>query len=692
LTEIRDDDTPNLVNDLDLHIFGPDGTYYAWTLDPQNPTIPASQDHENYRDNVEQVYIESPAEGSYAVWIDGQINLGSQQEFTLCITGLDWSSDTRRVIHTKINAPRDGDIIWGEIPISARAFDNVGLSRLTVEVDGVVVDSPDTDIIDGEIVFSPPRSETAETVRWDTTAVANGTHTIRVTANSADGMEHSRSIDVFVFNEDEVTPLTLNGLPETGRIWPEGDESWFTFRTPYSATYTIQTLPAWDSPAMDTVITLFGPDNKETEITVSDDWGTDILSRITRSLEGNHAYYVKVTGYSDSTGFYGISLSTTTNENAPQIIPIPVNGPKVSSEGAGNGEEHWYSFTTDILGTHLITATPAPGLSSPSLWFTLYDSDAEITLAASIRGNHSTLSVVLPENQTFLVRAEILKGSPKLYLIGVETEASGPSVTLSPGNPRHAGHFYSPETGENWYVLDAPEPDERMIIELSPVSGQFTDGPTLTLYGSDNPCVEILARFPRAQRLDPSIVDPPGFLSPALGGRTFFVKVAPNGWSGSYVINASPVESLPDPFTINREFSSNHYKPDEPLTVTLTLELTVDPETYPSWRFVPAFMRLVQFIPPDWKVRNVVRSDGWPELYLDSWDRYTFFTVQVLHEPGDTFTCQFDLIPSEQAEGTYFLQGYAECRALDMSTAVIVTGDSVLAEEGDTAVESWRRH
>jgi hypothetical protein len=62
-----DDDTPALVNDLDLWVTGPGGTYYPWTLDPENPGDAAVRTTANHLDNVEQVLIDSPSSGVYTI-------------------------------------------------------------------------------------------------------------------------------------------------------------------------------------------------------------------------------------------------------------------------------------------------------------------------------------------------------------------------------------------------------------------------------------------------------------------------------------------------------------------------------------------------------------------------------------------------------------------------------------------------
>lgn len=64
-----DDTTSVLVNDLDLEVIGPSGTFLPWTLDPLNPGNPAVRNARNSLDNVEQVLIDAPEHGTYTIRI-----------------------------------------------------------------------------------------------------------------------------------------------------------------------------------------------------------------------------------------------------------------------------------------------------------------------------------------------------------------------------------------------------------------------------------------------------------------------------------------------------------------------------------------------------------------------------------------------------------------------------------------------
>jgi hypothetical protein len=83
-----DDRFPDLVNDLDLVVRGPQGDYFPYRLRYDAPTLDALQDAKNGVDNVEQVYIQTPDEGVYTVEVnyDGFLS-GFRQDFSLFVSG-----------------------------------------------------------------------------------------------------------------------------------------------------------------------------------------------------------------------------------------------------------------------------------------------------------------------------------------------------------------------------------------------------------------------------------------------------------------------------------------------------------------------------------------------------------------------------------------------------------------------------
>jgi hypothetical protein len=82
-----DDATTVLVNDLDIWITGPGGTIYRpWTLDPFNPGNAAVRTSANHRDNVEQVFFETPTAGLYTIHV-GDTGDVTGQDFSLFVSG-----------------------------------------------------------------------------------------------------------------------------------------------------------------------------------------------------------------------------------------------------------------------------------------------------------------------------------------------------------------------------------------------------------------------------------------------------------------------------------------------------------------------------------------------------------------------------------------------------------------------------
>ena len=89
-----DNRTSVLVNDLDLTITGPGGTYLPWTLDVNNPQNPAVRTQRNAVDNEEQVLIDLPESGSYTIRINhtGQMQ-EDLQNYSLLVSGTHWDPD-----------------------------------------------------------------------------------------------------------------------------------------------------------------------------------------------------------------------------------------------------------------------------------------------------------------------------------------------------------------------------------------------------------------------------------------------------------------------------------------------------------------------------------------------------------------------------------------------------------------------
>ena len=115
-SDLLNNRTPMLVNDLDLKLTENSTTYYPWKLDPDNPSNAATNSTENDVDNVEQVYISNPVEGTYTIEVshDGTLSGGSQA-FSIIVSGNSECADGSIIYNTeteKFNFCEDG--MWME--------------------------------------------------------------------------------------------------------------------------------------------------------------------------------------------------------------------------------------------------------------------------------------------------------------------------------------------------------------------------------------------------------------------------------------------------------------------------------------------------------------------------------------------------------------------------------------------------
>ncbi|WP_284650913.1 S8 family serine peptidase [Flavobacterium terrisoli] len=83
------DQTPALVNDLDIRVVKNSTISFPWRLNPDDPTGAAIRTGDNNVDNVEQVKIDAPTAGQYTITVKHKGTLvNGGQKFSLVITGL----------------------------------------------------------------------------------------------------------------------------------------------------------------------------------------------------------------------------------------------------------------------------------------------------------------------------------------------------------------------------------------------------------------------------------------------------------------------------------------------------------------------------------------------------------------------------------------------------------------------------
>jgi hypothetical protein len=73
-----------LVNDLDLVVIGPDGRrHYPWTVNPYEPEQPAQRVRADHTNNIEQVYVAGPSEGTWVIVVWGTVVPQPDQNYSL---------------------------------------------------------------------------------------------------------------------------------------------------------------------------------------------------------------------------------------------------------------------------------------------------------------------------------------------------------------------------------------------------------------------------------------------------------------------------------------------------------------------------------------------------------------------------------------------------------------------------------
>ena len=138
-----------LVNDLDLRIIGPNGTYMPWVLDPASPSK-AAITADNFRDNVEQVLISAPVAGTYTIRVTHKATLFlEKQKFSMIISGITLPDPEAPGLSSPSNGvidqSSDMKFIWKLSPKSTQYQIQIALDSLftsifadVASVDGVI--------------------------------------------------------------------------------------------------------------------------------------------------------------------------------------------------------------------------------------------------------------------------------------------------------------------------------------------------------------------------------------------------------------------------------------------------------------------------------------------------------------------------------------------------------------------------
>ena len=139
------------------------------------------------------------------------VNNGATIANTHKVTVSNAAADTTAPTVAMTN-PLNGSTLNGSLSVSANASDNVGVVGVQFKLDGVSL---------GAEVLAGPYSTI-----WNSTTVANGSHTLSATARDAAGNTSTDSITVSVANADTTPPSVPAGLSATATAYNNVSLSW----------------------------------------------------------------------------------------------------------------------------------------------------------------------------------------------------------------------------------------------------------------------------------------------------------------------------------------------------------------------------------------------------------------------------------------------------------------------------------
>ena len=174
----------NLVNDLDLLVTDPGGTQYRGNVFSGGwSQTGGSADRVN---NVENVYIQSAAAGTWTVQVSGYNIPNGPQPYALVVNGNMGTADTPPTV--TVANPSEGATVSGLVTITADASDDFGVTQVEFFVDGTSIG------LDGSAPYS---------ASWDSTTAADGGHVISATATDSIEQTGSDSVNVTVDNVND---------------------------------------------------------------------------------------------------------------------------------------------------------------------------------------------------------------------------------------------------------------------------------------------------------------------------------------------------------------------------------------------------------------------------------------------------------------------------------------------------------
>jgi hypothetical protein len=202
----------NLVNDLDLDVVAPGGAIYRGNVFAGGwSQTGGSADRVN---NVENVYVQAAAAGSWSVTVSGYNVPNGPQPFALVVDGgTGGGSSTDFPPSVGITYPADGATVSDSLDIAAEASDDDGVTQVEFFVDDVSV-GIDVNGTDGW------------STNWNSLGVEDGSHTISAIATDTASQTASHSVGVTVNNNGSSSASTLHVSDLDGSSSDQGKGRW----------------------------------------------------------------------------------------------------------------------------------------------------------------------------------------------------------------------------------------------------------------------------------------------------------------------------------------------------------------------------------------------------------------------------------------------------------------------------------
>ena len=238
---------PLLVNDLDLRITNGNSNFFPWVMSPETPDSAATRG-DNSVDNVEQIYIASPAPGTYTITVNHKGTLqGGMQTFSLVVSGI---VDQAKNPNVPINVVA-GDGFDGMVPITWDPPENVATRSEPAsgehlgEISAIRGSSP----VDGIMLV---QTDTVNYYRIYRSTTSGGPYTLIASVDPSNR--------VYGNNEDYIDRDVVNGVGYyyvVTAVYTDGSESMYSSEvsaTPVDAGMHVKLNWSEVEPTLDGVI------------------------------------------------------------------------------------------------------------------------------------------------------------------------------------------------------------------------------------------------------------------------------------------------------------------------------------------------------------------------------------------------------------------------------------------------------